>query len=239
MIRKVLAVLALVVCSVVVVLVIGRLGASPGPQDPFAGYWNAADVRAANGPLVIKITKTDDAYQISGLILPGGIFETANVVGSELVSSGVSPITGGAASVRLAGSSDKQTLTLTYADAGDSSATPIVLDLARVNGDQDAQTSAFQKSFNLRSDEKARQGILTLQAALQKWAQQNNGKYPPTDGVAPKTAFATLVAYWPVNAATGAEMVPGSEPGNYSYTTTGDSYALGTTLSNGTVFEVR
>ena len=70
--------------------------------------------------------------------------------------------------------------------------------------------------------------IYNLQTAIQSYAAENNGAYPPT---ATQTTLVnasgqSYIDSWPNNPYTNAPMAPGTGPGDYSYTTNGTSFQL-------------
>jgi len=78
-------------------------------------------------------------------------------------------------------------------------ATPVVL----------PDTSAAQESA-------VKEGIHSLQVAVQSYAVDHKDKYPPA-GLVSEAGMAPYVETWPTNPYTNAPMAPGQSPGDYNY----------------------
>ena len=92
-------------------------------------------------------------------------------------------------------------------------------------------TTVYDRAVEHARVSKLREGIHSLQIAIQSWAVDNGDQFPPVsivtaDGL--NAYFPDSDTPWPANAWTGAPMKPGVERGDYTYTQPngGRSYRL-------------
>jgi len=88
-----------------------------------------------------------------------------------------------------------------------------------------------------KADLRIKEGVHAISVGLQSWAtSQSTPHYPPVAN--PVTLGKYMTGPWPVNPLTGADMKPGSEPGDYTYRVAADKKSCTVTghLSDGSPY---
>ena len=69
------------------------------------------------------------------------------------------------------------------------------------------------------------EGIRTIQAGVESWADAESGQFPKGSEVSP-FGLLDYVDTWPLNPYTDAPMTQGTDPGDFYYSTDGHTYVL-------------
>jgi hypothetical protein len=207
-----------VLCAFTVALALFVLAGCGGKKADFTGYWQGGP---ENGDLVIRIDRSGDAYTIVGLgaPMPATLDQgklTADMTPEQLV---------------LTLSADGKTLTAAW-DVGTSTMT-------RPVGSDAELAQQIEMQANRGNDAAVKESMHTLQVGIQSWAVDHNDVYPSVRVVQPSNKkFASYTDSWPVNPFTKVPMAPGTQPGDYTYSPTSDSYSLSGHLFDGSDYTV-
>jgi hypothetical protein len=190
-----------VVAAVAITLALAGCGSKQSAD--FTGYWQGS---GAAKDLVIHIDHSGDAYAISG---SSGSPLPATLKDGELASAN---------GVVYSLSADGKTLTLRFQGPSGQ----IVMTRPT------ASTAALAAQVASQAQELAvREGLAALQQGIENWWVEHENRYPAVAVVQETNkAFAALVTRWPTNPFTKAPMSPGSQPGDYTYTTDGKTFTL-------------
>jgi hypothetical protein len=193
----------LTLAAIAVAIALALAGCGSKQNADFTGYWQGSGT--AKG-LVIRIDNSGNAYTISG---SSGSPLPATLKNGELVAAN---------GVAYGLSADGTTLTVHFQGPSGQ----IVMTRPT------ASTAALAAQVASEGRELAvREGLAALQQGIENWWVEHENRYPAVAVVQETNkAFAALVTPWPTNPFTKAPMSPGSQPGDYTYTTEGKTYTL-------------
>ena len=240
MVRKLALVVVVIVCLVAAVLL--SAGRPSGPAK-YLGYWRATDEAQAGGPLLIRIAETGEKIAFAGLPDIGEYITVVEAGDRDLLVDTASP-TLGQVSVRFSPSGDGTTMLCVFAAQDDQGAAPVTksIDFVRAAGNDDqlrAELEAEVADQNRPPEEVIKKGAAIMQRAIEAWANDHGGRYPPPQMVMVGSKLGDYIeGAWPTNPVTKMPMQIGTSPGDYTYATDGKSYRLVVSMPDGSTLRL-
>jgi len=193
----------------------GSTGASPeATSADLTGYWVFAGEQSIAPDYVLRVTATSDGYLVEPSTWQGIRWPAASKDGDALTAQAIGP-SGETYDVRLEPTDAGAKLTVSPTE-GDGQAL-FEADLARPSGDYEDVAAKFETTLAQARETAVKEGIHTLQIAVQSWIVDHSDTAPPPIEVRPDGGIKTYLDQWPQNPYTGGDMEPGDAPGQYTY----------------------
>ena len=239
MIRKFVLVAVIILCSIAALLL--SAGRPTGPAK-YVGYWRAVDeLQTGGGPLLIRVADNDGEITVMGLPDISPPYETIGATDTKLTLRAPDPESpGNYNDLVFDVASDGATMkfvSIPVEDPGTAGIPTKFIDFARATGPEEqlgAELAAELEQQNRPPEQIIRDNAQILSQAIEGWAADHDGRYPPAQivGVGSKLAD-YMEGQWPINPMSDTPMQMTAGPGNFTYSTDGATYHLAVSMPDG------